>query len=214
MKNQLISFLFVGYVFGLSISGTIKDSKTGEPLPYANIIVSNTTIGTASDINGYYIIPSIDNGEYIVKVMMIGYSISENKIIINNENIRLNLELEPDIIDIDEVKVSAERMRFEKKVDVSRVNISNREIRRTPAFVESDVFRTIQLLPSVTASNDFNAALIVRGGSPDENLILLDGTEIYNPYHIGGVFSAFNADMVSDVEFLAGGFPAEYGGRL
>ena len=101
MKNQLISFLFVGYVFGLSISGTIKDSKTGEPLPYANIIVSNTGIGTASDINGYYIIPSIDNGEYIVKVMMIGYSISENKIIINNENIRLNLELEPDIIDID-----------------------------------------------------------------------------------------------------------------
>ena len=214
MKNQLISFLFVGYVFGLSISGTIKDSKTGEPLPYANIIVSNTTIGTASDINGYYIIPSIDNGEYIVKVMMIGYSISENKIIINNENIRLNLELEPDIIDIDEVKVSAERMRFEKKVDVSRINISNREIRRAPAFVEADLFRTLQLLPSVSASNDFNAALIVRGGSPDENLILLDGTEIYNPYHIGGVFSTFNADMISDSEFLAGGFPANFGGRL
>ena len=76
------------------------------------------------------------------------------------------------------------------------------------------MFRTLQLLPSVSASNDFNAALIVRGGSPDENLILLDGTEIYNPYHIGGVFSTFNADMISDAEFLAGGFPAKFGGRL
>ncbi|MFA4907998.1 MAG: TonB-dependent receptor plug domain-containing protein, partial [archaeon] len=71
-----------------------------------------------------------------------------------------------------------------------------------------------QLLPGVLAQNDFSAALIVRGGSPDENLILLDGTEVYNPYHIGGVFSTFNADAISDAEFLAGGFPAEYGGRI
>ncbi len=197
-----------------TISGIVQDKTTGEPLPYTNIVVVESAAGTASDINGYYIIPSIDEGVYTMKFMMIGYAALEESIIVSGDNLRLDVELSPQMIDVDEVTVSAERMRFEKKVDVSRVNITNREIRRTPAFVESDVFRTIQLLPSVTASNDFNAALIVRGGSPDENLILLDGTEIYNPYHIGGVFSAFNADMVSDVEFLAGGFPAEYGGRL
>ena len=202
-------------VFGtFTISGTVKDAATGEPLPYTNIMVLNTDSGTASDINGYYIIPKITTGEFTIQFMMIGFATLSEKIKIYNENIRVDVELNPKVIDVNEITVSAERMRFEKKVDISRVNISNRDIRRAPAFVEADLFRTLQLLPSVSASNDFNAALIVRGGSPDENLILLDGTEIYNPYHIGGVFSTFNADMISDAEFLAGGFPAKFGGRL
>jgi len=213
--NPFIVFLFsINVVFAATISGTIRDNSSGEPLSYTNIVILESDLGTASDVNGYYIIPSVENGTITIKFMMMGYSSVDKTLIVNNANIRVDINLDPEILDMNEVKVSAERMRFEKKVDVSRVNITNREIRRTPAFIESDVFRTIQLLPSVTASNDFNAALIVRGGSPDENLILLDGAEIYNPYHIGGVFSAFNADMISDVEFLAGGFPAEYGGRL
>ena len=127
--------------------------------------------------------------------MIIGYEVANNEIIIDNNNIRLDIELAAQLIDVDEVKVSAERMRFEKKVDISRVNLTYWDIRRAPAFIESDIFRTLQLLPSVSASNDFNASLIVRGGSPDENLVLLDGTEIYNPYHIGGIFSTFNSEI-------------------
>jgi len=206
--------MFLQFASAYTISGTVKDATTGEPLPYTNIMVLNTDFGTASDINGYYIIPTIPTGEFTIQFMMIGFATLGEKIKISNENIRVDVELNPKVIDVNEITVSAERMRFEKKVDVSRVNISNRDIRRAPAFVEADLFRTLQLLPSVSASNDFNAALIVRGGSPDENLILLDGTEIYNPYHIGGVFSTFNADMISDAEFLAGGFPAKFGGRL
>ena len=114
------------------------------------------------------------------------------KLKVQDENLRIDFELEPTTINLEQVSVSAERMRFENRVDVSRVNLSNKDIRRAPAFVEADVFRTLQLLPSVSASNDFNASLIVRGGSPDENLVLLDGTEIYNQYHIGGIFSTFN----------------------
>jgi len=206
--------IFLQFASAYTISGTVKDAATGEPLPYTNIMVLNTDFGTASDINGYYIIPIIPVGEFTIQFMMIGFATLAEKIKISNENIRLDVELTPKVIDVNEITVSAERMRFEKKVDISRVNISNRDIRRAPAFVEADLFRTLQLLPSVSATNDFNAALIVRGGSPDENLILLDGTEIYNPYHIGGVFSTFNADMISDAEFLAGGFPAKFGGRL
>ena len=206
--------IFLQFASAYTISGTVKDATTGEPLPYTNIMVLNTDFGTASDINGYYIIPTIPTGEFTIQFMMIGFATLGEKIKISNKNIRVDVELNPKIIDVNEITVSAERMRFEKKVDISRVNISNRDIRRAPAFVEADLFRTLQLLPSVSACNDFNAALIVRGGSPDENLILLDGTEIYNPYHIGGVFSTFNADMISDAEFLAGGFPAKFGGRL
>lgn len=213
IKNFIL-FLTLSIGFSATISGTISDKSTGEPLPYTSIMVLESQRGTASDINGYYIIPNIKSDTITLKVMMIGYVTLEEKIEISQLKDKLNFELTPEPIQGNEIKVSAERMRFEKKVDISRVNLSNQEIRKPPAFVEADLFRTIQMLPSVNASNDFNAALIVRGGSPDENLILLDGTEIYNPYHIGGVFSTFNADMISDSEFLAGGFPANYSGRL
>ena len=93
------------------------------------MLFSDIDIGTATDINGYYIIPSIENGSYVLKVMMIGYAISDNNFVVENNNIRLNIEIVPQLIDIDEVKVSAERMRFEKKIDISRVNITNRDIK-------------------------------------------------------------------------------------
>jgi len=218
---SLILFIFFSYGYSYTISGFVKDGSNGEPLPYTNIIIyinnqdegPHNLRGTASDVNGYFIIPDINQGEYIIKTTMIGYNTGEQTISVE-KNLKINFELIPTPIEGTEIKVSAERMRFEKKVDISRVNLTNRDIRRAPAFIESDVFRTLQLLPSVSASNDFNAALIVRGGSPDENLILLDGAEVYNPYHIGGIFSTFNSDMIADTEFLAGGFPANYGGRL
>jgi len=221
-KSFIILFTILSYGYSYTISGFVKDSSNGEPLPYTNVIIyidnelgeiPDDINGAASDVNGYFIIPGISDGDYIIKAMVIGYDSNEQQLTVNS-NLKVNFELFPTPIEGKEIKVSAERMRFEKKVDISRVNLTNRDIRRTPAFIESDVFRTLQLLPSVNASNDFNAALIVRGGSPDENLILLDGTEVYNPYHIGGIFSTFNSDMIADTEFLAGGFPANYGGRL
>ena len=221
-KSFIILFTILSCGYSYTISGFVKDSSNGEPLPYTNVIIyidnelgeiPNDINGAASDVNGYFIIPGISDGDYIIKAMVIGYDSNEQQLTVNS-NLKVNFELSPTPIEGKEIKVSAERMRFEKKVDISRVNLTNRDIRRTPAFIESDVFRTLQLLPSVNASNDFNAALIVRGGSPDENLILLDGTEVYNPYHIGGIFSTFNSDMIADTEFLAGGFPANYGGRL
>ena len=211
------------FLYSYTISGFIKDSSNGEPLSYTNIVIIKQTgsdlrsftanKGAASDISGYFIITDVEAGAYIIKAMMIGYDSGEQEISIT-QNLKVNFELSPTPIEGNEIKVSAERMRFEKKVDISRVNLTNQDIRRAPAFVEADIFRTLQLLPSVSSSNDFNAALIVRGGSPDENLILLDGAEVYNPYHIGGLFSTFNSDMIADTEFLAGGFPANYGGRL
>ena len=214
IRRLIIMSFILSQLIGMSISGFVRDKSTGEPLPYTNVIILENQMGTSADVNGYYILPKMTSGSYTLRLMMIGYQTVEKKIEITTQNIRIDFELEPAAIDLEQVTVSAERMRFENRVDVSRVNLTNQDIRRAPAFIEADVFRTLQLLPSVNASNDFNAALIVRGGSPDENLILLDGAEVYNPYHIGGVFSTFNADMISDTEFLAGGFPAQFGGRL
>ena len=133
---KLILFsILLQFVSAFTISGTVKDAATGEPLPYTNIMVLNTDIGTASDINGYYIIPSVLIGDYTIQFMMIGFATLGEEIKISKNNIRVDVELNPKVIDVNEITVSAERMRFEKKVDISRVNISNRDIRRAPAFV-------------------------------------------------------------------------------
>lgn len=222
-KYFLFTILLSSSLLSYNVSGFVKDSSNGEPVPFSNTFISKLgsdkiVKGASSDINGYFIITGLEAGDYILTISTIGYEIFKKEIIINDadnqENIRLDVLLLPQAIDLNEVSVSSERTRFNEKVEVSRVNITSEEIKMIPAFVESDVFRALQNLPSVSSANDFNAALIVRGGSPDENLVLLDGTQIYNPYHVGGIFSTFNADLISDTEFLAGGFPAEYGNRL
>ena len=143
MRLLFFTILF-SFSYCFSISGTVKDLETGEPIGYSNIIIEELNIGAASDNNGYYVIVNLDSGMYTIKCMVIGYAIFEQKIIIKDINERLDIELKAEAVDIDEIKVSAERMRFEKKVDISRINLTNRDIRRTPAFIESDVFRTLQ----------------------------------------------------------------------
>ena len=217
--RRILLLLLVSSLYSFSISGFIKDSNDGEPIPFTTATISyldsdKILKGTTADIDGYYILTNIEPGQYKLNISIIGYQIYNQLITIDSENKRINVNLTAEAINFNEVSISSERTRFEENVEVSRINISSEEIKMIPAFVESDIFRTLQYFPSVTSANDFNAALIVRGGSPDENLILLDGTQIYNPYHVGGIFSTFNADLISDTEFLAGGFPAQYGNRL
>ncbi len=197
------------------INGVLRDADTGEPLLYANVTLKGTGIGAASDIAGYYIIPGIPAGNYTMLVTVIGHERTEREIsVVAGLEQRQDFEIKPISIEGEEVVVTGERQRFEKQIEVSAVSLSMRDVKVIPAFVEADIFRTLQLLPGVQSSSDFSSALVVRGGSPDENLIMLDGIEIYNPFHLGGVFSTFNADAIADAEFLAGGFPARYGNRI
>ncbi|HEY8175830.1 MAG TPA: TonB-dependent receptor plug domain-containing protein, partial [Gemmatimonadaceae bacterium] len=108
-----------------------------------------------------------------------------------------------------------ERVVFEQKPNVGTITITGRELTSAPRFFgEADVLRAVRLLPGVTARNDFSVGMNVRGGEADQNLVLLDGYPIYNPFHMGGLFGAFVEPMVERVEFMTGGFPAAYGGRL
>ncbi|MCF7886542.1 MAG: TonB-dependent receptor [Candidatus Marinimicrobia bacterium] len=199
---------------GGDLSGYIKDTETGEPIPYANVILKGTDLGDATDVHGRFVILDVPAGKYNLFVSMMGYkSFSTSIKIIENQDKRVDLEIVPTDIQTQGVTVTAEEQRFKDKVETSRINITMKDILLTPAFVEQDVFRTLQMTPSVKSKNDFSSALVVRGGSPDENLIMLDGIEIYNPYHLGGVFSTFNAKAISDAEFIAGGFNAKYGNR-
>ncbi|MCP4932220.1 MAG: TonB-dependent receptor, partial [Candidatus Marinimicrobia bacterium] len=118
------------------------------------------------------------------------------------------------VIEGAEVTVTAERQKFEQEIASSKISLDLREINTVPGFIEADVFRTLQMLPGVQSGSDFSSALYVRGSTPDQNLIMLDGITVYNPYHFGGIFSTFNTDAIKEADFHAGGFPARYGGRM
>ena len=196
------------------ISGFVRDAATGEPLKFANLILEGTGIGAATNVEGFYVIVGIPPDYYNLKMMMIGYRTEIVPVAVTaGSELRVDRELVTQALQAEEVVISAERVRFNEMVEVSRVNVTLKEIKDAPALAEADLFRTLQMLPGVQSTNDFSSALVVRGGSPDENLILLDGIEVYNPFHLGGIFSTFNTDALADAEFMAGGFPGQYGNR-
>ena len=113
-----------------------------------------------------------------------------------------------------QVDVTAEEIERLNKIEPSRVNLSPRILKAQPSLAEPDIFRTIQSLPGVLTTSEFSTGLVIRGGNTDQNLILLDGITVYNPSHLGGLFSNFIVDAVKDAELIKGGYNAEYGGRL
>ena len=218
IANIHIIIFFSSYLLsqGLSsISGFVRDDTSGEPISYANVFLSNSTLGAATNQDGYFVISNIPVGKYEVNATMIGYGIFKQNIELSEgQPIRLDIRLNEEIIQTTEVLVTAERQKFERSMESSQISLDIREINSAPAFIEPDVFRTLQMLPGVQTTSDFSSALYVRGSTPDQNLIMLDGIAVYNPYHLGGIFSTFNTDAIKEADFHAGGFPARYGGRM
>lgn len=198
-----------------TVNGFVRDAQNGEPLAYVNIYLENTDIGTTSNDRGYYVINNISAGEYTLVFSMMGYEAVKKLISVSSDTlIGIDASLERNVLRMDEIIKTAERERFEREVEISTNTVNVRGLATLPQLAEADLFRTLQHLPGVSSQNDFSSQLYVRGGSPDQNLILLDGVTVYNPFHLGGIFSHFNVDAIKKVEFMTGGFPAEYGGRL
>ncbi len=212
----IVTVSFVNILSASStISGFIKDKNNGEPISYANVFLKNSSNGAVTNADGYFYFKTAVIGEFTLIVSMMGYKQIEKDIIIeNNSHKKVSLYMETVAIELGEITKTGEIEKFKQDVKISTINLNSNDLRSSPVVLEPDIFRTIQLLPSATAGNDFSSALYVRGGSPDQNLILLDGITVYNPYHLGGVFSTFNTDAVKEANFIAGGFPAKYGGRM
>ena len=208
-------FLSASRLFSQSINGFVREESSGEPISYANVFLSNTAFGAATSRDGYFVITDVPKGEYEFNVSMIGYSVYKEKINVSDtSSLRLEVRLKEEVIETSEILVTAERQKFERMIESSQISLDLREINSVPAFIEPDIFRTLQMLPGVQTSSDFSSALYVRGSTPDQNLIMLDGIAIYNPYHLGGIFSTFNTDAIKEADFHAGGFPSRYGGRM
>jgi outer membrane cobalamin receptor len=198
-----------------TLSGFVRDKHTGESLPFANILVKGTTMGASTNIDGYYAIPKIAPGKYQLRVSLVGYrDQTVDAVVGTGANLVKNILLVSTAIEVQEVVVSAEKDAEKTNTQTGRIVMNAQELASIPSIGESDVFRALQIMPGVKSVSEISSGLYVRGGSADQNLILLDGTVVYNPSHLFGFFSTFNSDAVKDIELMKGGYPAEYGGRL
>ena len=218
IKTFLLSIMLIS-ISQLSaqrtISGVIKNEDNQERLPFANIIIKGTTEGTTSNLDGHFSLFDVTEDELILQVLYVGYASREITIEAGSTSLKnLEIKMKSSVI-LDEVIVSGKSYKVMNASEgISTVKVSPAQLALLPNIGEVDIFRSLQLLPGVSGSNESSSGLYVRGGTPDQNLVLLDGMTVYNVDHFFGFFSAFNADAVKDVQLYKGAFPAKYGGRL
>lgn len=198
-----------------SVSGFVRDAETQETLLLANVILAGTGIGTATNNSGYYSLTGLTPGSYVLTVSYLGYETVRIPLdLVAGQTERRDIDMEPEGFLSEEVVISADRDTEEERRSLGASRMNTAMIKELPTVLEPDVFRSLQLLPGVKAASDYSSGLYIRGGSPDQTLILLDRTTVYNPSHFFGFFSTFNPDAIKDVRLYKGGYPARFGGRI
>lgn len=197
-----------------TISGYVKEANTGEYLPGANVYVQELMKGTITNQYGFYSL-TLEKGKYTLVASFLGYENFSLPFDLTKDFWQ-NISLSPKAIMTKEVEIIGEREdKNTQDAQMGKMEMKIEKIKSIPAFMgEVDIMKTIQLLPGVQSAGDGNAGFYVRGGGPDQNLILLDEAVVYNAAHLFGFFSIFNGDAVKNIELIKGGMPANYGGRL
>lgn len=195
------------------ISGYVRETGSRELLPGVNIYVPELKTGTVTNNYGFYSL-SLPSGTYRITYSFVGYQPVVKDIIVN-KNLNIDIELTSSIL-LEDIVISAEKAeRVSESNRMSTISMPVSQIRYVPALLgEKDVFKVLQLMPGVQKGSEGSSGLYVRGGGPDQNLIILDDAPVYNAFHLFGFFSIFNGDALKSVELTKGGFPARYGGRL
>ncbi|AKQ46048.1 TonB-dependent receptor [Rufibacter radiotolerans] len=200
----------------VTLSGTLRSGATGETLIGAAVTIEGTTTGVETNVNGNYAL-SVLPGTYRIQFSYLGFQTQTRELTLSS-NTRLDIELLESSTTISEVVVESERNSFQERLSTPQMSmetLSSREAKLLPAlFGEVDIIKTLQLKPGIQSGGEGSSGLFVRGGSSDQNLVLLDDALVYNPSHLFGFFSVFNPDAVRGVELYKGGFPAQFGGRL
>ena len=213
----ILALVTTGYAadqYRRDISGVVFDTGSQEALPYAGVSIKGTRIGTMTNATGHFVLVGVPTAACTLKVSMIGYEPLEYEVDAGVNVADLTMEMVPVVIEQDAIFVYADHYStWKQSEEVGQMSLSPRNLQDLPGFGEVDVFRSLQLLPGVSAIGDGSAGLYVRGGSPDQNLVLFDGMTIYHVDHFFGMFSAFNSEAVKDVQLFTGGYPARFGGR-
>ena len=199
-----------------SVRGFVYDKENGEPVMFCNVKVEGMPVGASTDVNGFFNITDLPAGKHILLITYIGYDSLRQEInLIDKQILNQKLELSPSMVQIETVTVSADRQEMKTEVKVSVTKITPKDIKLIPAIGgEPDLAQYLQVLPGVVFTGDQGGQLYIRGGSPIQNKVLLDGMIVYNPFHSIGLFSVFDTDLIRNADIYTGGFGAQYGGRI
>ena len=218
-------FLFTIILLILSVSvfaqnGTIRgfvyDKESGEPIIFCNVSLNGTTLGAPTDVNGFFSIAKVPAGDYKIIITYLGFeSLQENIHLAAGKILTKKFELTESSIQLEEVKVSAERQEMKTEVKAAVIKITPKDLEMIPTIGgEPDLAQYLQIVPGVVFTGDQGGQLYIRGGSPVQNKVLLDGMIVYSPFHSIGLFSVFDTDIIRNTQVYTGGFSAEYGGRI
>lgn len=225
MKKALYIFLLFQFsIFNFqfaqaqcTVKGVLFDESNGEAIPFANVVLDGTTHGCATDINGFFLINKVPAGKYTLKVKYVGYEeYSEPLTLERNKTITRTIHLKPAAQMLKAVEITdnkKEERQMQTQVSVEKITSS--QIQQMPSIGgTADIAQYMQVLPGVSSTGDQGGQLYIRGGSMIQNLCLLDGMIVYNPFHSIGLYSIFETDVILNADIYTGGFGAEYGGRM
>ena len=197
----------------VSLAGYVRDTKTGEPLVGASVVVDQSHAGVATDQYGYFSL-TLSRGRHVLYIQSIGMRDTRRQVQVNADG-RLNIDMQGQVLALRNVVISSEKASNIRSLEMGVQKIDIKTIKQVPVvFGEADVLKVVLTLPGVKSVGESSTGLNVRGGAADQNLILFNDATIYNPSHFFGLFSAFNPEVVKDVELYKSSIPAQYGGRL
>ena len=220
IRNLLffITLLLAGNIFSQTgaIRGFAYDKETGEPVIFTSVYLKGTNYGAVTDVNGFFNITKIPAGTYQLAISNLGYDSLFIPVVVKvNDIVNKKLYLVQSSIRLDDVTVSAEKQEMRKSIQASVTKVTPKQIEKLPTIgAQPDIAQYMQIIPGVIFTGDQGGQLYIRGGSPIQNKVLLDGMVIYNPFHSIGLFSVFDADILSNCDVYTGGFNAQYGGRI
>ncbi len=198
----------------VTINGFVKDAENGEELIGATVVIKELGTGTVTNVYGFYAV-SIPPGKYTMQYSYIGYFTIEKEFDLTSD-VEFNVELPVEAIQMDDIVITDKPIDANvTDIKMSKNELDIKQVKKLPAlFGEPDIIKMIQMLPGVITAGEGTSSFFVRGGSADQNLILIDEAPVYDPSHLFGLFSVFNADVIKDSELYRGGIPSRYGGRL
>jgi ferric enterobactin receptor len=202
--------------FNYTLSGIIRDKSNGEALPFATVLIKGSNAGTSTNADGHFTLLKVPSDTSVLIVQYIGYDRTE--VFLSPQLAKKNfiVEIRQSAYNLKAVSIvgKKEEVVLAGRAEVSSVKMTPRKMEQLPGLGEKDIMRSFQLMPGISASNESSSGLYVRGGTPDQNLVLYDGFTVYHVDHLYGFFSAFNSNALKDVQLYKGGFESRFGGRL
>ncbi|MDR2970636.1 MAG: TonB-dependent receptor [Bacteroidales bacterium] len=221
MKRAPILFLLIVILTFCSfaqtgvLKGFVYDASNGEPVRFCMVQLESSSFGAISDQNGSFFIDKIPNGNYVVRVTMLGYITLNDSISINTNTQQKRYLIQPESHTLEAIQIDAEGQRRVQETRTSVITITPKDISKMPSIGGApDFAQYLQILPGIVSTGDQGGQIYIRGGTPIQNMLLLDGMLIYNPFHSIGLFSVFDTEILSTADVYTGGFGAEFGGRI